>query len=317
MSAELPKVVYCGQAAGVDGVVKVLDGVAAVEVVPEERAAIQRALATADVFFATLRVRLDRELIAAAPRLRFVVSPTTGSDHVDMQALAERGIPFACLKGERTFLNTITPTAELAFFHILAASRRMREALAQPLAGEWNSQKVAGAMLYEKTLGVIGVGRLGTWMSRYGQAFGMTVVGTDPEATVWPDGVARVSLDDLLASADIVTIHVHLSEATRRLIGAAQLARMKKGAILVNTSRGAIVDEAAVLEALKSGHLGAYGCDVLEGETDGPIADHPLVQYAKDHPNVIITPHIGGVSPDAIRRTAEFMARKVQEFLRS
>ncbi len=309
--------VYCGQAAGFEAVRNVLLGVANVESVPEDRVSLERALAGAHVYFATLKVRLDRSLIDAAPHLRFVASPTTGSDHVDIEALSARGIAFACLKGERTFLNTITPTAELAFLHILAGCRKLRAAIAQPLAGEWNSQGVAGSILYGKTLGIVGVGRLGTWMARYGHAFGMTVIGCDPVATQWPEGVERVELGELMTRSDIVTLHVHLSDDTRRMIGPSQLALLKPTAILVNTSRGAIVDEAAVLEALEAGRLAHYGCDVLEGETDGPIADHPIVRYAHDHSNVLITPHVGGVSPDAIRRTAEFMAQKVAEFLRS
>lgn len=311
------RVVHCGQRVAFEAVSDVLSGLADVEDVPEDRESLARALPGAHAYVATLKVRLDRALIEAAPQLRFVASPTTGSDHIDLAALSERGIGFACLKGETPFLRTITPTAELAFLHVLAASRHFRAAVAQPLAGEWDSRRVAGATLYGKTLGIVGVGRLGSWMARYGQAFGMTVLGCDPVATDWPDGVERLDLHGLLSRADIVTLHVHLSDETRKMIGAPQLAVMKPTAILVNTSRGAIVDEAAVLAALEAGRLGHYGCDVLEGETDGPIADHPIVRYAHRHSNVLITPHMGGVSPDALRRTAGFMAQKVAEFLRS
>jgi D-3-phosphoglycerate dehydrogenase len=284
---------------------------ATVLVADETREAIAPALCDVDVYFATLKVRLDAAMIAAAPRLRLVVSPTTGSDHVDLAALQQRDIPFFSLKTDRAFLNNITPTAELAFLHVLAAARRLREALAQPLRGEWDSQKVAGMTLYGRTLGIIGVGRLGTWLGRYGRAFGMRVVGTDPAPLSWPEEVERASLDDVLRQSDFVSIHVHLSEQTRRLIGARELALMKRGAVLINTSRGAIVDEAAVLDALRADALGGYSCDVLEGETDGPIAEHPLVRYAQDHSHVVITPHMGGVSPDALRRTAAFTAAKI------
>jgi D-3-phosphoglycerate dehydrogenase / 2-oxoglutarate reductase len=304
-------VAYAGQPVGLTAVRETLGQAAHVVDVPETRDAVGEALRDADVYFATLKVRLDAEMIASAPRLRLVVSPTTGSDHVDLAALERRSIPFFSLKSDREFLNNITPTAELAFLHVLAAARRFREAVGQPLAGEWDSQRVAGATLYGRTLGIIGVGRLGTWMGRYGRAFGMRVIGVDPFTATWPDDVERVSLDDVMAQSDFVTIHVHLSEATRRLVGARELALMKPGTVLVNTSRGAIVDEAAVLAALESGQLAGYGCDVLEGETERPIADHAIVRYARDHSNVIITPHMGGVSPDALRRTAAFTAEKI------
>jgi D-3-phosphoglycerate dehydrogenase len=304
-------VLYAGQPVGLDAVRDTLGARARVENVEETREAVAAGLPHADVYFATLKVRLDAQMVVSAPRLRLVVSPTTGSDHIDLAALEQAGVPFFCLKGDRDFLNNITPTSELAFLHVLAAARRLRAAIAQPLAGEWDSQRVAGATLHGRTLGIIGVGRLGTWMARYGRAFGMNVIGTDPTPLSWPAEASRVTLDELLAEADFISIHVHLSENTRGLVGARELALMKPGAVLVNTSRGAIVDERAVLAALESGHLGAYGCDVLDGEADGRIGTHRLVEYARHHPNVIITPHMGGVSPDALRRTAAFTARKI------
>jgi D-3-phosphoglycerate dehydrogenase len=305
------RVLYAGQPVGLEAVRDTLGTSATVVVADETRDAIAQALRDADVYFATLKVRLDTDMIAAAPRLKLVVSPTTGSDHVDLVALDQRRIPFFSLKTDRDFLNNITPTAELAFLHVLAAARRFRDAVAQPLAGEWDSQRVAGLTLHGRVLGVIGVGRLGTWIGRYGRAFGMRVIGSDPAPLSWPAEIDRATLDEVLSESDFVTIHVHLTDATRRLVGPREVGLMKVGAVLVNTSRGAIVDEAAVLAALQSGRLGGYSCDVLDGETDGPIGDHPLVRYARTHSNVVITPHMGGVSPDALRRTAAFTAQKI------
>jgi len=303
--------VYAGQPAGLEAVREALGQHASLTEVPETVDAVKDALETAEVYFATMKVRLDADLIASAPHLKLVVSPTTGSDHVDLTALEGRGIPFFSLKSDREFLNNITPTAELSFLHLLAAARQFRAAIAQPLAGEWDSQRVAGLTLYGRTLGIIGVGRLGTWMGRYGRAFGMRVIGADPAPLAWPGDVERATLDEVMAQSDFVTIHVHLSDATRGLIGARELSLMKPGAVLINTSRGAIVDEGAILAALDRGQLGGYNCDVLDGETEGLIDAHPLVQYARRHTNVIITPHMGGVSPDALRRTAAFTARKI------
>jgi phosphoglycerate dehydrogenase-like enzyme len=307
-------VVYSGQAAAVPAVRETLGAHAVIVEVPEHRDAILDALSRADVYFATIKVRLDAEMIANAPNLRLVVTASTGSDHADQVALSARGIPFLNLKHDREFLNTITPTAELAFLHVLAAARHLRAAVAQPLAGEWNSEAVAGRTLYQRSLGLVGLGRLGSWMARYGAAFGMRVLAHDPYVTNWPIGVERCDLDVLLAESDFISIHVHLSDETRGLLSADRIARIKAGAALVNTSRGAIVDEAAVIDALRSGRLAAYGCDVLDGELDAPIGDHPLVSYAREHSNVTITPHMGGVSLDALQRTAAFSAAKILHY---
>jgi len=167
-------------------------------------------------------------------------------------------------------------------------------------------------MLRGKTLGVVGVGRIGQWMARYGSAFGMVCLGFDPNVSPWPDGIERVELDSLLARSDFVSVHVPLSEQTRGLLGRDQLARLRPHVILVNTSRGEVVDEGALLSALLGKRLAAAGLDVLAGEPD--VSDHPLVEYARAHGNLIITPHIGGFSPDALRHVLSFSCQRIARF---
>jgi D-3-phosphoglycerate dehydrogenase len=164
-------------------------------------------------------------------------------------------------------------------------------------------------MLRGRAIGIVGCGRIGEWVSRYARAFGMTCLGYDPHLPRFPEGVRGVSLAELLSHADVVSVHVPLNAETRGLLGAAELAGIKRGAILVNTSRGEIVDELALIEALEDGRLRAVGLDVLAGEPD--VAAHPLVEYARTHPNVIITPHIGGFSPDALREVLAFCCRRI------
>jgi D-3-phosphoglycerate dehydrogenase len=164
-------------------------------------------------------------------------------------------------------------------------------------------------MLNGRTLGLIGCGRLGQWMSRYGAAFGMEVLGHDPHVAPWPEGIIQTDLADLVANADVISVHVHLSEATRGLLSADLLASIKPGAIVINTSRGAIIDEAALLAGLESGRIGAAGLDVLDGEPE--IAQHPLIAYGRGHDNLIVTPHIGGFSPDAVRVVCRRAAEKI------
>jgi phosphoglycerate dehydrogenase-like enzyme len=151
-------------------------------------------------------------------------------------------------------------------------------------------------------------------MALYAQAFGMQVLGSDPYLSVWPPTIQKAALPQLLASSDFISVHVPLTPETRGMLGRAELARAKAGAILVNTSRGAILDEAALLDALESGHLAAAGLDVLEGEPE--VGAHPLRRYAETHTNLTITPHIAGFSPDAVRVVVDFTAGRILRELR-
>ncbi len=150
-------------------------------------------------------------------------------------------------------------------------------------------------------------------MSRYGHAFGMNVVGYDPHVDPWPTGIEQLPIEQVFETSDVISIHVHLSEETRGLVSSSLIRRIKRGAILINTSRGGIANEAAILQALESGQLGSVGLDVLDGEPE--IKDHPLVTYAQQHNNLLITPHCGGYSPDAIRLVCRRAAEKILPYL--
>jgi D-3-phosphoglycerate dehydrogenase len=180
--------------------------------------------------------------------------------------------------------------------------------------GRWVREDFPGLMLRGRRLGIVGCGRIGGWMARYGRAFGMEVVGHDPFLDTLPDGVTRVTLEELVSTSDVVTVHVHLNEETRGLLSADLIRRIKPGAIFLNTSRGALADEAALLDALKDGRLAAAGLDVLDGEPE--ITEHPLRRYAQEHDNLMITPHCGGFSPDAVRVVCRRAAEKIRDRLR-
>jgi phosphoglycerate dehydrogenase-like enzyme len=261
------------------------------------------------VLDASMRVRFDGSMIESAEALRAFVTATTGADHVDAAALASRGIPLLTLRGQADLLRNLTPAAELSWMLIMACARGARAAIDEVLEGTWNRDHHPGLMLRGRMLGIIGCGRIGEWVSRYARAFGMMCLGYDPHLTQFPEGVRAVALAELLSQADVVSVHVPLNAETCGLLGAAELAGIKRGAILVNTSRGEIVDEAALLDALRDGRLRAVGLDVLVGEPN--VARHPLVEYARSHPNVIITPHIGGFSPDAVREVLAFCCRRI------
>jgi D-3-phosphoglycerate dehydrogenase len=264
---------------------------------------------------ASMQVRFDRVLLNQAPHLRVISTATTGADHIDSKALAERHVPLLTLRGETEVLRNLTPAAELSWMLLLACARRLKGAMRHVLEGQWLREEFPGIMLKGKILGIIGCGRIGSWMARYARAFDMDVLGYDPFVDPWPTQIRQSDLDSLLSLADFISIHVHLSDQTRGMLGAREFGLMKPGTILLNTSRGGLIDEQALLQVLLEGRIGAAGIDVLEGEPT--IEHHPLVDYARTHDNLIITPHIGGFSPDAVKVVVAHAARRIRTVLHS
>jgi phosphoglycerate dehydrogenase-like enzyme len=264
---------------------------------------------------ASMQVTFDGPLLYQAPKLRAVSTATTGADHIDARILAERGVPLLTLAGEKEILHNLTPAAELSWALLMACARQFRGALRDVLEGHWVREKFPGVMLKGKLLGLIGCGRIGSWMARYARAFDMDVIGYDPYADVVPDQIRKTELGNLLSSADFVSVHVPLNDQTRGMLGQREFARIKPGAIFINTSRGAVTDEDALLSALVKGRLAAAGVDVLEGEPN--IDLHPLVRYARTHDNLIITPHIGGFSPDAVKVVVRHASQRILNVLRT
>jgi D-3-phosphoglycerate dehydrogenase len=196
---------------------------------------------------------------------------------------------------------------------VLACARKLPAAIAHVREGKWVREEFPGLMLNGRQLGLVGFGRIGGWMARYAKAFGMRVVAFDPHRQSFPDHVKSVSLLEVMQSSDVVSVHVPLTAETDKLIGRELLAAIKPGAIFINTSRGAIVDEAALLDGLQSGRISAAGLDVLQGEPE--IAGHPLLEYAKTHDTLLITPHCGGFSPDAVALVSAHAARVALEII--
>jgi D-3-phosphoglycerate dehydrogenase len=309
-----PIIVYCGPAEALDQLTATVAEDARVVSVPPDADQVMQALVGADAYLdASMKVRITRPVIDAATRLRVVAVAATGADHVDAGALGDRGIPLFTLRGQTEVLRDLTPAAEHSWLLLMACARQLSLARDHVLEGKWNRLQFPGIMLKGKTLGIIGCGRIGTWMSRYGTAFDMRCIGYDPEVKTWPKTIARVTLQDLLQQAEFVTLHVPLTDTTAGMLGRSTFEQMKPGAVFVNTSRGDLIDEDALLDGLKSGRIAAAGLDVLRGEPD--IESNALWNYARSHPNVLITPHIGGFSPDAVRIVVSHSARRILEEL--
>jgi D-3-phosphoglycerate dehydrogenase len=268
-----------------------------------------------DAYMASLHARVTREVLDRASRLRVIATASTGTDHIDLQGAQERGIAVISLKDDRTFLNSITATAEMTWALLLATVRRLPWAFAAALEGRWARDEFRGRQLSGKTLGVLGYGRLGCIVAEYGKAFRMRVIACDVKPVTPTEGIEIVNFQQLLAESDVLSMHIHLTEANRKLIDAHALSRMKKGAILINTSRGGLIDEGALLTALQTGHLGGAGLDVIDGEWRDDLDQHPLIQYARGHQNLVISPHIGGVAVESQKAAIEHTVGKLKAHL--
>ena len=310
------KILYLGPADACSAAREILEPHWAISAPDQTPEAVASELSdTIAILDASMRVRLDNSMLDRAPNLRVISTATTGADHIDAEALAVRRIPLFTLSDQKEVLYGLTPAAELSWMLLLACARQLKGAMEHVLKGWWIREKFPGIMLKGKTLGIIGCGRIGAWMARYAHAFGMQVIGYDPFVDPWPDSIQKGTLEDVLSKGDFISIHVSLTDQTRSMIGAREFRLMKRGAIFINSSRGAVIDEAALLESLQKGHLRAAGLDVLEGE---PETDHhPLVDYARQHDNLIITPHIGGFSPDAVKHVVVHAARRIAAVLNS
>jgi len=251
------------------------------------------------------RTPFGRATIEALPRLKLIVTSGMRNAAIDIKAAAERGIPVCGTE------SIGTPTAELTFGLMLELTRKIGAEHARLKAGAaW--QSTLGSELEGKTLGIVGLGKLGSRVARIGNAFGMNVIAwsqnlTDEKAS--GAGAKRVSKEDLFRQSDFITIHTQLSDRTRGAIGPAEFALMKPTAYLINTSRGPIVQEAALLSALREGKIAGAGIDVFDSE---PVPlDHPLRKIE----NAVVTPHLGYVTAEGYRRFYSQMAEDVRAWL--
>jgi glyoxylate reductase len=277
------------------------------DVVP--RAVLLGEAARAAGLIVTLVDRVDAELLAAAPALRAVSTCSVGVDHVDLAEATRRGIPVGYTPGVLT-----DATADLAFALLLAAARRIPEAERFVRGGRWARPWEPGLLLGRElagaTLGIVGLGPIGAAVARRAQGFGMRVIGWTRSGRGVPEVESVRELGALLERSDFVSVHVARTPETTPLIGAREIALMKRGAILVNTARGGIVDERALCDALASGRLAAAALDVFATE---PL---PMSSPLLAAPNLVLAPHIGSATRETRARMAELCVRNLVAALR-
>jgi (S)-sulfolactate dehydrogenase len=276
----------------------------------DRRDELAAAAADCDALIVRNRTRVDRELLAAAPRLRLVGRLGVGLENIDLDACKARGIRVIPATGANALA-----VAEYVICAVMLLLRGQYLSSAAVAAGEWPRAALGeGRETAGKTLGIVGFGEIGRLTARLAQGLGMKVIAADAlipaDAPVWRDtGVARRELDGLLAESDAVTLHVPLTGETRHLIDAARIGRMKPGAVLVNSARGGVVDETALVAALRAGRLGGAALDVFERE---PLpAGSPFAGV----PNLVLTPHVAGVTRESNARVSAMIAEKVADAL--
>lgn len=259
----------------------------------------------------TNKVRVDAALLDACPTLKLVAVAATGTDVVDLAAARDRGVAVCNVRGYAG-----GAVGEHVLMLALALRRNLLAYRRDVAEGRWQTAPgfcLHGASILDlegATMGLVGYGTLARTVEARARAFGMRVLVAERRGAPAREG--RVAFDDLLPMADVLSLHCPLTPETRHLIGAAELARMKPGAILVNTARGALVDYPALLASLRAGHLGGAGVDVLEAEP--PVAGHPLLDA--DLPNLIVTPHVAWASRASMERLGEQLVANLEAWER-
>ncbi|MGD9676038.1 MAG: hydroxyacid dehydrogenase, partial [Candidatus Bipolaricaulia bacterium] len=265
-------------------------------------------IASYDAIVVRSATKVKAPIIDAAPNLKLIVRAGVGLDNVDAEHAAKKGIAV-----RNTPAASSNSVAELALGHILSLARHIGRATASMKAGRWEKKQLSGIEIEGKTLGIVGIGRIGQLLAVKAHALGMTVLCYDAYLKVSPiPQVARmVGFDELLAASDFISLHIPFDPKAGAILGAAEIARMKNGVRIVNCARGGVVDEAALAEAMKSGRVAGAALDVFGIEP--PPADHPL--FSLD--GVSLTPHIGAATEEAQARVGDEAARIIIEFARS
>jgi D-3-phosphoglycerate dehydrogenase len=268
-----------------------------------DRTALLAALAGADAVLVRSATQMDAEAIAAAPGLKVIARAGVGLDNVDIKAATTAGVMVV-----NAPTSNIVSAAELTVGHILSLARHIPAAHSALAQGQWKRSKYTGVELFEKTVGIVGLGRIGALITARLQAFGVNVVAYDPYVTparAQQLGVTLLSLDELLATADFVTIHMPKTAETTGMIGLAQMKAMKPTAFVVNVARGGLIDEDDLYTALTTGEIAGAGLDVF-------VSEPPVDQKLLGLENVVVTPHLGASTDEAQEKAGVSVARSVR-----
>ena len=284
------------------------DGVEVVEAYGSSPEKLKELSSDVDAIVVRSASTITREIIEAAPRLRAVGRAGVGVDNIDVEAASDKGVIVMNTPGG----NTIA-TAELTFTHLLCTARPIPQAHASMKSGKWDKKSFQGAELYQKTIGILGLGRIGSEVALRARAFGMTVLAYDPYLTAARAEqleVQKVDLETIFREADFITVHMPKTEATTNMIDAAAIEKMKPGVRIVNCARGGLIDEEALAAAVASGKVAAAGLDVF---VDEPLAAESSLRA---HERIVMTPHLGASTTEAQENVGLEVAECIYEALK-
>jgi len=260
------------------------------------------------------KVFIGKEIIDAATSLKVICTASTGTNHVDKAYVAKKKIPILSLTEEREVINQISSTAELAFGLTMAGLRHIVRGHNAVLKGEWDYTRYIGRQMNALTIGVVGYGRLGSMYANYCKAFGSKVVIYDPYKEVKQDFRQVDKISELLIDSDVVAIHAHVTNETQNMFNQSLFSQMKKDVLIVNTSRGDIVNEDDAVYFLKNNPQAKIATDVLSDEIRNRLSS-PLLKFARESEQVIITPHIGGMCKESQEIAYTHAAKLLQAYL--
>ena len=269
---------------------------------PFEDSELPELLSDTEVLMVRLGRYIGEDVLSLAPNLRYLVSATTGLDHLDLVAAKSASVRVVTLRECYELIQDVSATAEHCWGLLLALIRSTNRALGHVLDGGWDRNLFWGRQLRGKTLGIIGYGRIGSMLAKYGDAFGMNILACDIDKSKIDLSVESIELTELVKRSDIITVNVTADPENLHLISRSLISNFKQGSFFLNTSRGMLVDNEALAESVVSGQVAGVAVDVLEGEEYGTLDNDPLLKCAKQGCNVLITPHIGGATRESIEQ---------------
>jgi D-3-phosphoglycerate dehydrogenase / 2-oxoglutarate reductase len=256
--------------------------------------------------------KISKKLLSKNKNIRFILSPTTGLDHIDAEYCKRKKIKIYHIKNDMAFLKQLPGTAELTFGLMLSLVRKIPSAFESVKNKNWEVGPFRGLELSDKTIGILGFGRLGKKVANIALSFNMKVIFFDPFKSYKSKKIKKINdLNKFLKAVDILSLHLHLNKNTHHLIGERELSLLKKDSIIINTSRGSIIDNLALLKFLEQSRIKGAALDVLEDE-ESIInkKDNPLINYSMSNNNLIITPHIGGATYESVRKSDQYILQK-------
>jgi D-3-phosphoglycerate dehydrogenase len=266
-----------------------------------------------DILVVRIETKVDKELLKHAKHLKVVVSATTGLNHIDVKALKARGIKLYSLHG----IHSVS-TAEHTIALLFSVVRNIIPAHEHMINGQWKRWKFIGTELNKKTIGIFGLGRVGSEVAVRAKGLGMNVVAYDPyvsKSRMTKLGVKKVDFTSLLKRSDIITLHASLTKETYGIFGNKEIRMMKSSVVLINTARGSLIKEKALVEALTKGYIRAAAIDVYQEEPQSSLS--PIVRYGKKHSNLVLTPHLGASTREAMMDASMFAVDVIENFVKS